>query len=63
MTNDEGRMPAGFKVVPRAEFFRAIGPQDVTPIPRGKYPYSSHWRTPRGELRGWSREEVYALPE
>lgn len=63
MANQEGSaIPAGFASVTRDEFFRVIGPQNVTPYPRGIYPYVSEWKTPGGSLRGWSCEEVYALP-
>jgi hypothetical protein len=54
--------PNGFSPVTRDEFFRVIGPQNVTPYPRGRYPYVSEWTTQAGTLRGWSYEGVYALP-
>ena len=56
------QIPNGFAAVTRDEFFRAINPQNVTPYPRGRYPYVSEWTTQTGTLRGWSFEGVYALP-
>jgi hypothetical protein len=60
--NSTNQIPNGFSAVTRDEFFRVIGPQNVTPYPKGQHPYTSEWKTQMGELRGWSREEVYALP-
>lgn len=39
--------------VTQEEFFRVIGPQDVSPrLVPGRWPYTSLFKTPRGEVRG-----------
>ena len=42
----------GFREVSRQEFYDAMGPQNVTPCPRGNWPYSSDFRDPMGETHG-----------
>lgn len=48
------------KEVTQEEFYRVIGPQNVTPTPEGNWPYTSYFRTPMGELRG---KVINYLPE
>ena len=36
--------------VSKDEFFRRIGDMDVTPYPIGDWPYTSHWKTRRGDV-------------
>lgn len=40
------------KKVTQEVFWSVIGPQNVTPYPVGDYPYTSTFKTPRGEIRG-----------
>lgn len=40
------------KEVTKDEFYRVIGPQNVTPYPTGDWPYLSLFKTPSGEVRG-----------
>ena len=61
--------PAGWREVPRAEFWRAIGPQDVHPKPVGPWPYSSHFETRARQTVGvilpapnCASEPTYHLP-
>lgn len=42
---------SAWREVPREEFFRAIATQDIHPRPVGKYPYTSEFRTPAGQIR------------
>ena len=42
----------GMKEVTRKEFFEAIGKLDVHPHPEGKWPYTSYFKTPSGQVRG-----------
>jgi hypothetical protein len=46
--------------VTHAEFFKAIGPQNVHPHVGGSWPYYSLFKTPHGDVRG--KIEGY-LPE
>lgn len=46
--------------VDQATFFGAMGPLDVTPRPRGPWPYTTLWQTPRGETLG---KVVEQMPE
>lgn len=34
------------------EFYRIIGPQNVSPDPQGRWPYTSVYKTPNGDVRG-----------
>ncbi len=38
--------------VTKDEIFKAIGPLNVHPRPTGEWPYTSHFQTPSGEIRG-----------
>lgn len=46
--------------VSKDDFYSAIGPQNVTPIPVGPWPYTSLFKTPSGEVRG---KAVGFIPE
>lgn len=54
-------IPNGFRAVTREEFFRTVGTENVTPVPCGRYPYYNEWRTPAGDVRGWSHAGTYAV--
>ena len=43
---------AGFREVSDQEFYDAIGSQNVTPYPRGIWPYCSDFKTQSGEICG-----------
>lgn len=49
-----------WREVSKNEFFKVIGPQNVTPYPEGNWPYTSHFKTPSGIVRG---KIVNFLPE
>lgn len=38
--------------VTKDEFFKAMGPLDVTPCPQGNWPYTSLFKTRSGQVRG-----------
>jgi hypothetical protein len=47
--------PASAKEVNRNEFFKVIGPLNVYPSPIGDWPYLSVFKTPSGQVMGWSK--------
>ena len=49
-----------WKEVTRDEFFRVIGPQDVSPVAVGRWPYTSEWKTRNLRVIG---KTVEYLPE
>ena len=49
-----------WKEVTHDEFFRVIGPQDVTPVAVGRWPYTSEWKTRQLRVIG---KTVDYLPE
>lgn len=46
--------------VSKDEFYRVMGPLNVTPSPTGAWPYTSLFKTPRGNVVGKS---VGYIPE
>ncbi len=42
----------GWKEVSKTEFFHAIGPKDVTPVPTGAWPYLSLFKDKLGNVHG-----------
>jgi hypothetical protein len=47
--------PSTAKEVSKERFFDAIGRLDVHPTPQGSWPYLSEWKTPSGQIRGYSK--------
>lgn len=45
--------------VTKDEFFRVIGPKDVHPCPIGNFPYTSLWKTPRGDVIAKSADHFH----
>ncbi|WP_199153453.1 hypothetical protein [Chromobacterium sp. ASV23] len=45
-------MTQQWKEVSKDEFFKAIGPRDVSPTPVGRYPYTSLFKTRAGAVVG-----------
>jgi hypothetical protein len=50
----------GWVETSKDEFYSIIGPLNVSPTPMGKWPYTSLYKTPGGEVRG---KVVGYLPE
>lgn len=42
----------GWREVSKEDFYSEIGPQNVSPTVDGKWPYTSRFVTPRGDVRG-----------
>lgn len=56
----------GWREVSKEDFYAEIGPQNVSPTADGKWPYTSRFVTPRGDVRGICEDyltEGYGLTE
>jgi len=52
---------SNFVSVTHEQFFAVMNPRNVTPYPRGNYPYVSEWTLSNGRVIGRSRDESYEL--
>jgi len=51
-----------FRQVPCTAFFAFIGPRDIKPIIQpGRYPYTTHWLMPDGQVVGISIDTMYGM--
>lgn len=52
---------SNFVSVTHEQFFAVMNHRNVTPYPRGNYPYVSEWTLPDGRVIGRSTDESYEV--